>query len=72
MKRMKQNNDQSCYPCFFFYLRIESEIGLKSICTGIELLSSILSDQMNNVALDTFGIKTKGNVKVCTIAAIAK
>lgn len=45
---------------------------LSSICTEIELLWNFLSDQMNNAALDTFGIKTKGNVKVCTITAIAK
>lgn len=69
---MKQNNDQSCYPCIFFYLRIESGMCLNSICSEIELLWYFLLDQMNNVALDTSGIKTKGNVKVCTTTAIAK
>lgn len=57
---------------YLFYLRIESGMCLSSICTEIELLWNFLSDQMNNAALDTFGIKTKGNVKVCNITAIAK
>lgn len=57
---------------YFFYLRIESRMCLNSMCSKIDLLWYFLLDQMNNVALDTSGIKTNGNVKVCTTTAIAK